>query len=523
MATKKTSATATKSLLKIRNATLDDINAITDLSRRVYVDALASFTPAEVRGHISNFPQGQFVAEYDGKVVGYCATFRIKGEIALKPHTYTEITGAGFASRHDAKGDYLYGMEVCVDPSYRRLRIGQRLYDARKKLCEALKLRGIIFGGRMPYYARRKNKVGSASDYVKAVDNQQLNDPIINFQKRNGFEILGVIEGYLPSDRESDGNAVHMVWRNPMANDDPSLDNKSTPRQQTVRVATVQFQQRRIASFEEFMHNIEYFVDVTSDYRADFVVFPELLTLQLLSLEPAKLSPKDAIEALTNYTERFKKAMQHLAVSYNINIIGGSHPTKNELEEVNNIAYVFLRDGAVHEQVKLHPTPDEKYWWNIKGGDKLATIDTDCGPIGVLICYDVEFPETARYLVDQGAMLLFVPYCTSTRQGHLRVRYCAQARAVENQCYVITSGNVGNLPNVENMDIHYAESAILTPCDFPFARDGIAADTTANTEMVAFADLHLDDLVTARYTGTVRNLRDRRFDLYSVRWKRKAG
>jgi predicted amidohydrolase len=140
----------------------------------------------------------------------------------------------------------------------------------------------------------------------------------------------------------------------------------------------------------------------------------------------------------------------------------------------------------------------------------------------VLICYDAEFPELARHLIDQGAMILFVPFCTDEPRGYLRVRYCCHARAIENQCYVVLSGVVGNLPNVENMDIHYAQSCILTPCDFAFARDGVAADTGANTETIAFADLRLADLRVARASGTVRNYKDRRFDLYRVNWGRRA-
>lgn len=116
----------------------------------------------------------------------------------------------------------------------------------------------------------------------------------------------------------------------------------------------------------------------------------------------------------------------------------------------------------------------------------MSAIDTDCGPIGVLICYDAEFPELGRHLADQGVHIVFVPFCTDERQSYLRVRYCAQARAVENQCYIVMSGNVGNLPNVHNMDIQYAQSCVLTPCNFPFARDGVAADTTPNVEIVAF-------------------------------------
>ena len=174
-------------------------------------------------------------------------------------------------------------------------------------------------------------------------------------------------------------------------------------------------------------------------------------------------------------------------------------------------------------QEKLHPTPAERRWWNIKGGEGATIIPTDCGPIGVMICYDSEFPELARHLVDQGAVLLFVPFCTDERRGYLRVRYCSQARAIENQCYVVLSGVVGNLPNVENMDIHYAESCILTPSDFAFSRDGVAADTPANTETIAIADLSIQDLLTSRQAGAVQNLNDRRFDLYSVNWKKNAG
>src|SRR5690606_17915391 len=110
---------------------------------------------------------------------------------------------------------------------------------------------------------------------------------------------------------------------------------------------------------------------------------------------------------------------------------------------------------------KIHPTPNEKFWWNIKGGDELSVINTDCGPVGVLICYDSEFPELARHLADQGANIIFIPFLTDERQSYNRVRYCAQARAIENQCYVAMAGNVGNLPRVQNMDIHYAQSCII--------------------------------------------------------------
>ena len=290
-----------------------------------------------------------------------------------------------------------------------------------------------------------------------------------------------------------------------------------------VRLATVQLQARAVKDFEDFLRNIEYFVDVAADYESDFVVFPELFTLMLLSSEEKETSPQEAIEILSKWTPKIRKEFARMAMSYNINIIGGSHPTRTEDGDIQNVAYVFLRDGAIHEQEKIHPTPNERYWWNIKGGDSIDVIQTDCGPIGVLICYDSEFPELARRLVDEGARIIFTPFCTDSRQGYLRVRYCCQARAIENQCYVVMSGNVGNLPNVHNMDIQYAQSCILTPCDFPFARDGIAAEATENVETLTISDVNLADLAWARSEGTVRNLTDRRFDLYHIEWDKSVG
>ena len=517
-------ATDSKPLPKliVRRAVPADIAGIRALMAKAYPSfgPIGVYSEAQVRGQIHQFPEGQFVVTYEGRIIGYSATFRIPESLALKPHDWVTITGRGYASRHDPQGDWMYGMEVCVDPDFRGRRIGQRLYNERRRLCQDLRLKGIVFAGRMPNLARRWKAVGSAENYLKLVLEGKQRDPVIGFQIRNGFEPIGILHDYLPADQESRGCATHMIWRNPQVpSDATAVPARVVRRPRTVRVAAVQYQLRAVASFEEFAHQVEYFVDVVADYKADFAVFPELFTLQLLSIENRKIPAADAIAALTNYSGRFKDMMSRFAVSYNVNIIGGSHPTREADGEVYNISSIFLRDGRIHEQHKIHPTPNERYWWNIKGGDRVNVIDTDCGPVGVAICYDCEFPELTRVLTDQGAAILFVPFCTDERQSYMRVRYCAQARAVENQCYVVMAGNVGNLPKVENMDIQYSQSCVLTPCDFPFARDGVAADTAPNVETVAIADLHIDSLYAARQGGTVQNLKDRRFDLYSVVWR----
>ncbi len=286
-----------------------------------------------------------------------------------------------------------------------------------------------------------------------------------------------------------------------------------------VRIASVQFEMRRIASLEEFEERIAYFTRVASEYGAQFAVFPELYTLQTLSLGPNLLGAAEAIDALTAYTPRFEALLTDLSVRHQINVIGGTHVTRVASGAIRNVAYAALRDGTLHQQEKIHATPCERTFWGVTGGSENKVIETDCGPIGIVICYDSEFPEQVRHLVDQGAMILFVPFCTDDRNGYLRVRYCCAARAIENQIYVAMSGVCGNLPNVGNMDVHYAQGAVLTPCDLPFAWNGIQAEAEPNVETMIVADVSLASLAEARLRGTVQNLNDRRTDLYGSGWK----
>ena len=516
----------TKARLEVRQAKLKDVPEIAELVRRAYAD-LPPYTLGEIRGQLNNYREGCFVAKLDGVIVGYCASMRLKANVAMSDHSWDEVTGNGFGSRHDPTGDWLYGYEMCVDPKVRGTRIGSRLYEERRALAERLDLAGIVFGGRMPNLAnamrRKRNRAEGPEDYLEKVVDNKIHDPVLRFQLANGFEPQGILQNYLPEDKRSKAFAVRMVWRNPYVDADAPRKHRLPRDVESVRIATCQLQARAVSGFDEFMRHIEYFVDVAADYESDFILFPELFTLMLLSAEEKELSPMEAIEALSDYTPKIRQKLSELALNFNINIIGGSHPTRMEDGDIHNVAYVCLRDGSIHAQEKIHPTPNEAYWWNIKGGDSIDAIPTDCGPIGVLICYDSEFPELARRLVDEGARIIFVPFCTDSRQGYMRVRYCAQARAIENQCFTVLSGNVGNLPNVANMDIQYAQSCILTPCDFPFARDGIAAEASENVETLTISDVNLADLSWARAEGTVRNLADRRFDLYQIEWDKRVG
>lgn len=263
---------------------------------------------------------------------------------------------------------------------------------------------------------------------------------------------------------------------------------------------------------------IEYYADVASDAGADFAVYPEIFTTQLMSFLEER-SPSLAVQRITEYTEDYISLFTDLAVKYNVNIIGGSHFVEEE-GKIYNIAYLFRRDGTIEKQYKLHITPNERKWWGISRGDEVRVFDTDCGKIAIQICYDIEFPELARIATEKGAKIIFTPFCTEDRQGYLRVRYCAQARAVENQVYTVISGTVGNLPQTENMDIQYAQSAIFAPSDFEFARDGIFGECNPNIEMVVIGDVDLEILRRQRQDGTVRQLKDRRHDIYRIHYKK---
>ena len=343
--------------------------------------------------------------------------------------------------------------------------------------------------------------------------NKTLDDPVLTTQLANGFVLKRLIPGYLTMDVDSRGYAAFLEWAN--------LDYVPNPAQRfvpvsPVRVCVVQYPDAAHAGLPAFAEQCEYFLDVAAEYKCDFILFPEIFTTQLLSLIQAD-NPGAAVRRLSEFTDQYLELFTRLAVKYNVNVIGGSHFTVED-DDLYNIAYLFRRDGTLGKQYKLHITPAERHWWGVKGGNRVEVFDTDRGKIAIQICYDIEFPELTRIAVERGAQIIFVPFCTDERYAYLRVRYCAQARCIENHVYVAIAGSVGNLPNVESLGLHYAQSGIFTPSDIPFKRDAIAAECTPNIETVIFEDLDLELLRKHRQSGSVLNWQDRRTDLYEVRY-----
>lgn len=498
--------------ITLRLLTKDDYERIKEIQEDCF-PAMKPWSKEQWNAVIDKYPQGQIGIEVNRRLVASSCSMRIFFDEYSARHSWNSVTGNGMLTTHESNGDTLYGIEIMVDPEYQNFKLARRIYNARKQLAKDENVKRIVIGGRIPNYHKYANKL-LPKEYVEQVTDKRISDPVLTMQLSNGFKLKRIIKDYLPNDRDSCGFATFMEWVNLDYQPD---DFEVQTINQYVRVCAVQYQMRMIDNYEEFEKHCEYFVDVASDYRCDFVLFPELFTMQLMSFMPGN-RPGKAARLLTQFTESYISFFSGMAVRYNINIIGGSHLTV-ENDELYNISFLFRRDGTYGKQYKLHITPHERKWWGVKPGKKLEVFDTDCGKISILICYDVEFPELARLAALKGARILFVPYNTDERRAYLRVRYCSQARAIENQLYAVMSGCVGNLPQVDNMDIHYSESAILTPSDVEFQREALAAVAEPGDETLIFQDLDMQLLKRNIEYGSVQLLKDRRTDLYSIHFK----
>ncbi|RYJ38059.1 MULTISPECIES: bifunctional GNAT family N-acetyltransferase/carbon-nitrogen hydrolase family protein [Flavobacterium] len=498
--------------VELRNLEIEDYRQLKKSMIESYPEMADSYWGSDdIERLLSIFPEGQLVILVDGKVVGSALSLIVDEKLVEKRHNYQQISGNYTFSTHNPNAEILYGIDVFIHPNYRGLRLGRRLYDARKELCEQLNLKAIVFAGRIPNYREHAKKL-SPKAYIEKVRTKELYDPVLSFQLSNDFHVLRILKNYLEGDEESKEFAVLLEWNNIYYDDSPKLINV---KKEIIRLGLIQWQMRPLNNVEALFEQAEFFIDAVSGYGSDFALFPELFTAPLMA-DYNHLSEAEAIRELARHTDPIRKRFQEFAISYNINIITGSMPYV-EGGNLYNVGFLCKRDGTSEMYTKIHITPNEVIHWGMKGGSQFKTFDTDCGKIGILICYDVEFPELSRLLADEGMDILFVPFLTDTQNGYTRVKHCSQARAIENECYVAIAGCVGNLPKVNNMDIQYAQSSVFTPSDFAFPSNGIKAEATPNTEMTLIVDVDLNLLKELHEHGSVKTLKDRRSDLYEIK------
>ncbi len=514
-----------KPQIVIRQMTVNDIPKVVELQRRVF-PGMPIWETEELAHHLAIFPEGQLVAvDEAGQIVGSASSLIIDWDDYSEDAKWSSITGDGSFDTHNPLGKTLYGADMGVDPAAHRRGIGTMFYEMRKKLVRERGLKRLLTGGRIPGYAQASSEM-TPMEYVAEVISGKRKDPTLSFQLANGMVVLDVVSEYL-QDNQSHSFATLLEWLNPEYVAATSLQTSEQQeafgsfaeepkpvqtRSSRVRIATMQYLLRPISRFEEFATQVEFFVRSAREYRCQFVLFPEYFSMQLLSFlrDP---SPARAVRRLAQLTPEYEALFTRLAVESGLYIIGGTHPVIQS-GELFNAAHLFTPNGQVFRQKKVHLTATEKESYQMSRGHGFYCYHTDYGKIGILVCYDVEFPEAARVLSEAGMQILFVPSCTDERQGYCRVRYCAQARASENQIYVVMAGTVGNLPDVPCMATHYGQAGIFTPSDYFFARDGIAAEGNVNQEQMVISDVDLDLLDEQRVNGTVIPLKDMIRDAY---------
>lgn len=277
----------------------------------------------------------------------------------------------------------------------------------------------------------------------------------------------------------------------------------------SLRIGSLQYYIRPVRSFDEFALQVEALVESSRDYKIKLLVFPEYFTTQLLTLGNTKRPIVEQIHDLATQEQKIVNLISELAIKNKMIIVGGTLPGYDESKlKILNKCYVFSPTGSMEMQAKIHMTRFENEEWMISPGTRLKVFECSYGKFAVAICYDVEFPELARAAARLGAHFLVVPSCTDDRHGYLRVRYCAQARAIENQMYVIHSPTVGSLPTVPAVSLNYGMAAIYCPSDYGFPRDGIVAEGTVNQESTVIGEINIDLIEESRKTGTVLPLRD---------------
>lgn len=199
--------------VRVRSMGPADIPRVIDLQRRVY-PSIEPWSADKLDDQLSNFPQGQVVAEGSDGLLGYAGSLIVLWDEWADAHSWTEITSNGTFNHHNPRGRTLYGAEVFVSPEARGLGVGHRLYDARRTLCRAMNLKRIIACGRLPGYGAVADRL-DAQAYAQRVVWGDHTDPVLSFQLREGFSYCGVVPQYLPDDHESRGFASIIVWLNP--------------------------------------------------------------------------------------------------------------------------------------------------------------------------------------------------------------------------------------------------------------------------------------------------------------------
>ena len=275
-----------------------------------------------------------------------------------------------------------------------------------------------------------------------------------------------------------------------------------------MKVAVAKYPIDAPRSFAEFAEKQSRLLAEAARARAEIVVLPEYLSLELAASFDATVSGSlpASLRAIQEYRGLWLELFSGLARAHRLHLVAGSFLLAQGARYRNRSDW-FTPDGQHGWQDKLQLTGFEKATGVIEPGDALKVFDAGQCRAGIAVCYDSEFPLPVRAQYEAGARLLLVPSCTDTAAGATRVRVGCLARALENRVFVAQSVTAGEAAWSPALDVNTGDAAIYAPMDVGLPADGLLAQT--NGEQVwAVADLDFAALEASREQAQVANDRD---------------
>lgn len=275
-----------------------------------------------------------------------------------------------------------------------------------------------------------------------------------------------------------------------------------------MKIAAAAYPLDFLTDWNAYASKITTWVTQAAGQGADLLVFPEYGAMELASLGGAEVAAD--LEAALHEVMRHAGAVNalhcDLAARFGLHILSASGPAQADYAaRPVNRAVLYGPDGVIGHQDKQIMTRFEREDWDIAPGQGLQVFDTPLGRLGIVICYDSEFPLLARALIEAGAEILLAPSCTETLAGYTRVKVGAMARALENQCVTVHAPTVGAAEWCPAVDMNTGAAAIYGPSDLGFPEDGILAQTALNAPGWAYAEVALETIARVRREGAVLN------------------
>jgi predicted amidohydrolase len=271
----------------------------------------------------------------------------------------------------------------------------------------------------------------------------------------------------------------------------------------TLKVAAAQYPLDELKTWEDYSRKITRWVEEAVQQSAQLLVFPEYGAMELAAIKGCAGDVQKSFDAVSAFVPAVDELMSSLAKRHRVTIVSGSGPQRKDGRTLN-VAHIFGPTGMKGVFDKIMPTPGERNPWNIAGGNQLKVFDTGLAKIGLLICYDIEFPLLSRALAEAGAQVILAPSNTETERGYWRVRTGAMARALENQVYTVHAPAIGDSAWCAACPTQCGMAGIFAPSDIGFPIGGVVALGEMNRPQWVYADLDLDLIASVRASGGVQ-------------------